>query len=76
MQPNDRPWFHTHPAREQYVSYGHTLLASPSGQVISSPTPTGEGETIVFARLEPDVMRAARQALPLWCSARPDVYRR
>lgn len=58
----------------QYVSYGHTLMCSPQGKVISTSTPEEEGEAIVFARVDPEAMKAARSSLPLWNSQRTDVY--
>nr|AOR51841.1 carbon-nitrogen hydrolase [Phaffia rhodozyma] len=58
----------------QYVNYGHTLLASPRGDIISSPTPSDEGESIVFAKLDPSVMRSVREGLPLWRSQKYNVY--
>ncbi|KAL7411475.1 carbon-nitrogen hydrolase [Mrakia frigida] len=57
-----------------YVSYGHTLVASPLGTIISSPTPSDQSECIVRTRIDPALMRQARESLPLWRSSRPDVY--
>lgn len=60
----------------QYVSYGHSLVSSPLGTIISSPTPEDQGECIVRSVIDPALMKQARDSLPLWRSGREDVYGR
>lgn len=64
-----------HKSFPQYVAYGHSLIVSPKGEIVSSPTPENEGECLVRARLEPEVMRSQREGLPLWRVSRLLVCR-
>ncbi|KAK2808890.1 hypothetical protein FQN50_004366 [Emmonsiellopsis sp. PD_5] len=62
------------PARDMgatYHAYGHSLVASPSAEVL---TEAGEGEEIVYADLEPGKLEETRKGIPIYSQRRFDVY--
>lgn len=54
-----------------YQAYGHSLVVDPYGKVIAE---AGEGEEIVVAELDPEVIAAVRQGIPVTKQRRFDVY--
>lgn len=54
-----------------YQAYGHSLVADPSGNIIAE---AGEGEEIVFAELNKDLIPKAREGIPVHYQRRFDVY--
>ncbi|XP_003740998.1 omega-amidase NIT2 [Galendromus occidentalis] len=62
------------PARDtsaSYVAFGHTMVASPRGTVVSS---TDENESIVYADIDLDEVQAAREQIPIGAQIRADLY--
>ena len=62
------------PARNlesEYKAYGHSLVCDPKGEIV---TEAGDGEDILFAELDPDLIESVRKAIPLTKQRRYDVY--
>ncbi|KAK2784123.1 hypothetical protein FQN52_009288 [Onygenales sp. PD_12] len=62
------------PARDMaagYHAYGHSLVSSPSAEVL---TEAGETEEIVYADLEPGKLEETRKGIPIYSQRRFDVY--
>ena len=62
------------PARNlqsSYHAYGHSIVVDPRGKIV---TEAGEGEEIIYAELDPEVIESFRQAVPLTKQRRFDVY--
>lgn len=55
-----------------YQAYGHSLVADPQGNIIAEG---GEGEEIVFALLDKDLLPKAREGIPVHYQRRFDIYR-
>jgi len=63
------------PARDMtagYHAWGHSSVVDPSGAVIGT---TDEKESIVYADLDPEFVRATRAGIPVTAQRRFDVYR-
>lgn len=54
-----------------YQAYGHSLVADPSGNIIAE---AGEGEEILYAELDKDVLTKARENIPVHYQRRFDIY--
>lgn len=54
-----------------YQAYGHSLVADPQGNIIAE---AGDGEEILFATLDKDLLPKARQGIPVHYQRRFDVY--
>jgi predicted amidohydrolase len=54
-----------------YHAYGHSLVVDPSGNIVAE---AGEGEEIVIAELDPEVLTKARAGIPVTVQRRFDVY--
>lgn len=62
------------PARNEaasYVSYGHSMIAAPWGNIISA---ADEKERIIYGLIDTDEVEQARSRLPLLRHRREDVY--
>jgi predicted amidohydrolase len=62
------------PARDPmapYVAYGHSLVVDPWGNVVSMAR---EGEEIIYAEIDLDLIERIRSELPLLRHRRTDVY--
>lgn len=62
------------PARDpgaSYVTYGHSMLVDPWGEVVSS---LDEKEGIIVAEIDPKRLRQVREELPLLKHRRTDLY--
>lgn len=62
------------PARNlqsSYHAYGHSIVVDPRGKIVAE---AGEGEEIIYAELDPEVIESFRQAVPLTKQRRFDVY--
>lgn len=62
------------PARNMdaaYHAYGHSLVVNPRGEIIAE---AGEGEEIVYAELDPELIEQVRQAIPVTFQRRFDIY--
>ncbi|SHJ34429.1 carbon-nitrogen hydrolase family protein [Desulfofundulus thermosubterraneus] len=62
------------PARDPmapYVAYGHSLVVDPWGNVVSMAR---EGEEIIYAEIDLDLVEKIRSELPLLRHRRTDVY--
>ncbi|MGB9805032.1 carbon-nitrogen hydrolase family protein [Desulfofundulus sp.] len=62
------------PARDPmapYVAYGHSLVVDPWGNVISMAR---EGEEIIYAEIDLDLIEKIRSELPLLRHRRTDIY--
>ncbi|CUM62588.1 uncharacterized protein PRCAT00000140001 [Priceomyces carsonii] len=55
-----------------YQAYGHSLVADPYGKIIAE---AGEGETILFAELDKDLLPKAREGIPVNYQRRFSVYK-
>ncbi|WOO76438.1 Omega-amidase NIT3 [Vanrija pseudolonga] len=53
------------------VMYGHSLAANPLGQIVAT---AAEGEEIVYATLDHDVVKDTRAGIPLGTQRRFDLY--
>ena len=54
-----------------YQAYGHSLVVNPRGEIIAE---AGEGEEIVYAELDPQLIKEVRQAIPVTFQRRFDIY--
>ncbi|QEU58846.1 Nit3 [Kluyveromyces lactis] len=54
-----------------YQAYGHSLVVNPRGEIIAE---AGEGEEIVYAELDPQLIEDVRQAIPVTFQRRFDIY--
>ncbi|KAK6463012.1 carbon-nitrogen hydrolase [Scheffersomyces coipomensis] len=54
-----------------YQAYGHSLVVDPYGKVIAE---AGEGEEILFAELDKDLLPKARESIPVHYQRRFDIY--
>ncbi|KAI5970890.1 NIT3 [Candida margitis] len=54
-----------------YQAYGHSLVADPFGKIIAE---AGEGEEILYAQLDKDVLTKAREGIPVHYQRRFDIY--
>jgi predicted amidohydrolase len=54
-----------------YQAYGHSMVVSPWGDVMVE---AGEGEGIVYAELDPEVIENTRKSLPLYKHRREGLY--
>lgn len=54
-----------------YQAYGHSLVADPFGNVIAE---AGEGEEILYAELDKDLLPKAREGIPVHYQRRFDIY--
>ncbi|WPK23058.1 hypothetical protein PUMCH_000282 [Australozyma saopauloensis] len=54
-----------------YQAYGHSLVVDPYGKVIAE---AGEGEEILYAQLDKEILPAARSGIPVHYQRRFDVY--
>lgn len=54
-----------------YHAYGHSLVVDPNGQIIAE---AGEGEEIVIAELDPEILTKTRAGIPVTFQRRFDVY--
>lgn len=54
-----------------YQAYGHSLIVSPTGEIIAE---AGEGEEIIYADIEPEVIESVRKNIPSLKQRRLDVY--
>jgi omega-amidase len=62
------------PARNpelRYVPYGHSLAASPWGEILAD---AGEGEGVALVSIDLDEVRAIRDRFPLAAHRRQDLY--
>ncbi|GME87340.1 hypothetical protein B5S28_g4338 [[Candida] boidinii] len=63
------------PARNlegSYHAYGHSLVVDPSGNIIAE---AGEGEEIVYAELNKDLVENTRAGIPVTVQRRFDIYK-
>lgn len=54
-----------------YQAFGHSLVVDPYGNVVAE---AGEGEEILYALLDKDILPAARSGIPVHYQRRFDVY--
>ncbi|KAK6205427.1 carbon-nitrogen hydrolase [Scheffersomyces amazonensis] len=54
-----------------YQAYGHSLVVDPFGKIIAE---AGEGEEILFAELDKDLLPKARESIPVHYQRRFDIY--
>lgn len=54
-----------------YHAYGHSLVVDPMGKIIAE---AGEGEEIVFAELDPELLPKSRSGIPVTKQRRFDIY--
>ncbi|KAH3687399.1 hypothetical protein WICPIJ_001612 [Wickerhamomyces pijperi] len=54
-----------------YHAYGHSLVVDPMGKIIAE---AGEGEEIIFAELDPELLPSSRNGIPVTKQRRFDVY--
>jgi len=62
------------PARDMaagYHAWGHSMVVDPMGRVVAE---AGEGEEIVYADVEGDVLWETRAGIPVTVQRRFDVY--
>lgn len=62
------------PARDLsagYHTWGHSMVVDPMGRILVE---AGEGEEIIYARIEPDVLESTRAGIPVTVQRRFDVY--
>lgn len=57
--------------RAQYKAYGHSMIINPWGKVLAE---AGTKHSIVYADLDPKVLKDTRRRLPLLKHRRPDIY--
>jgi predicted amidohydrolase len=54
-----------------YPSWGYSMISDPMGRIVAGAK---ESDDIIYATLEPDVIRESRQAIPISSQRRFDVY--
>lgn len=54
-----------------YQAYGHSLVVDPNGNIISE---AGEGEEIIYAELDKELLTKARSNIPIHYQRRYDIY--
>lgn len=54
-----------------YQAYGHSLVADPFGNIVAE---AGEGEEILYAELDPELLSKARGGIPVHYQRRFDIY--
>lgn len=54
-----------------YHAFGHSLVVDPNGNIIAE---AGEGEEIVIAELDPELIKKTRSSIPVTVQRRFDVY--
>lgn len=54
-----------------YQAYGHSLVADPYGNIVAE---AGEGEEILYAELDKDLLPSARTGIPVHYQRRFDIY--
>ena len=54
-----------------YQAYGHSLVVDPSGRIVAE---AGEGEEILYAELDKELLPAARSGIPVHYQRRFDIY--
>lgn len=54
-----------------YQAYGHSLVVDPSGKIVAE---AGEGEEVLYAELDKDLLPAARAGIPVHYQRRFDIY--
>lgn len=62
------------PARDmeaEYHAWGHSLVVDPSAKVLVE---AGEGEEIIYADLDPELIEETRRGIPIYSQRRFDVY--
>jgi omega-amidase len=58
-------------ADSEFIPYGHSLAVSPWGDIIAE---AGERESILFADLDPAILRETRKKMPIFKHRRSDLY--
>ncbi|PPR00676.1 hypothetical protein CVT24_000964 [Panaeolus cyanescens] len=62
------------PARDMsagYHAWGHSMVVDPMGRILNE---AGEGEEIIYATIDPEVMKETRAGIPVTTQRRFDVY--
>ncbi|KAG2190142.1 hypothetical protein INT46_005187 [Mucor plumbeus] len=62
------------PARDEnanYVAWGHSTIVDPKGSVVVT---CEEKETIIYADIDPELIKTTRQYVPLYNQRRFDIY--
>ncbi|KDR81342.1 hypothetical protein GALMADRAFT_239161 [Galerina marginata CBS 339.88] len=62
------------PARDMnagYHAWGHSMVVDPMGRVLSQ---AAEGEQIIYAEIDPEVLKDTRDGIPVTVQRRFDVY--
>ncbi|OBA21884.1 carbon-nitrogen hydrolase [Metschnikowia bicuspidata var. bicuspidata NRRL YB-4993] len=54
-----------------YQAYGHSLVVDPSGRIVAE---AGEGEEVLYAELDKELLPAARSGIPVHYQRRYDIY--
>lgn len=54
-----------------YQAYGHSLVVDPSGKIVAE---AGEGEEILYAELDKELLPAVRTSIPVHYQRRFDIY--
>lgn len=54
-----------------YQAYGHSLVVDPFGKIVAE---AGEGEEILYAELDKELLPKARSSIPVHFQRRFDVY--
>lgn len=54
-----------------YQAYGHSLVVDPSGKIVAE---AGEGEEVLYAELDKDLLPTARAGIPVHYQRRFDIY--
>ncbi|KAI3402953.1 NIT3 [Candida oxycetoniae] len=54
-----------------YQAYGHSLVVDPLGKIIAE---AGDGEEILYAELDKDLLPKARESIPVHYQRRFDIY--
>ena len=55
----------------QYRAYGHSMIVNPWGEVLAE---AGTGKSIIYAEIDPQVLKDTRERLPLLKHRRKDIY--
>ena len=54
-----------------YHAWGHSMVVDPMGRVLAE---ADEGEEIIYAQIEPEVLQSTRAGIPVTVQRRFDVY--